>query len=632
MKKFSVILFVLLQFTFVQTNSASINTKEAWRIGCNYIENNGFDIILRDEPTHYILSTDSSDVIAFVYSGTNRGIVVVAADERLSPVIFHSIDGVFDENSPLNYILTADLNKRLENHNFQSEKAKSKQKVEWQRLINYNGEKPDYQQWPAEGTTSTGGWTETQWHQNAPYNAFCPIKLNNGQRSVTGCPATAMAQILHFHRRVNGTRFNSTDRYYHNYTQSFWIDDAWETYQFLSFNALNQYLEDIENKYAVDDELNNNEMAALSLAAGFACKSVYDPQGSGTFSVNQAYVAFQRFGFSQSVILDDSFTDEQIREKMIQNIQNALPVHLATVDINWYYGHNVVCDGYRDNGFFRINFGWGGSYDGWYSLPEGFPMSLTVFEGIVADIIPPPTYALTLTTSPVDIGATILGGGEYVEGAVVEISTGNVQGYTFQSWTGTEEDLQLIADVFAQTTTITMPNRDVSLTAYYTEVPTFTVTFLLKNTYSTPIEGANIFIEEIDTTLTTDMSGEASISLPNGTYSFSVLIGDNNLYNDTFIINGENINLIIVLNIVADKISKNESFSFYPNPFSDEVTIVNAEGGFLKIMDVLGQILFFESIHSNHHSIHLANFPKGIYIVSIGYPSEYLYIKRVLKQ
>jgi len=71
---------------------------------------------------------------------------------------------------------------------------------------------------------------------------------------------------------------------------------------------------------------------------------------------------------------------------MADNIKIGLPVHLATVNETWTSGHNVVCDGYNSDDYFRLNFGWGGSYDGWYSLPEGFPYSLTVFEGIVADI------------------------------------------------------------------------------------------------------------------------------------------------------------------------------------------------------------------------------------------------------
>ena len=47
------------------------------------------------------------------------------------------------------------------------------------------------------------------WSQNDPYNMFCPIDPRTGQRCVTGCVATAMAQVMYFHRdhSVNQTLF-----------------------------------------------------------------------------------------------------------------------------------------------------------------------------------------------------------------------------------------------------------------------------------------------------------------------------------------------------------------------------------------------------------------------------------------
>ncbi len=48
----------------------------------------------------------------------------------------------------------------------------------------------------------------------------------------------------------------------------------------------------------------------------------------------------------------------------------------------------MVVDGYDDEGYFHINFGWGGSNDGWYMLPEELPYELTVLEGLIVDIKP----------------------------------------------------------------------------------------------------------------------------------------------------------------------------------------------------------------------------------------------------
>jgi hypothetical protein len=69
------------------------------------------------------------------------------------------------------------------------------------------------------------------------------------------------------------------------------------------------------------------------------------------------------------------------------NIIDTLPVHLAVVDESWSTGHNVVVDGYNTDDYYHLNFGWGGSYNGWYLLPEEIPYELTVIEGAVVDIM-----------------------------------------------------------------------------------------------------------------------------------------------------------------------------------------------------------------------------------------------------
>ncbi|MBI2417938.1 MAG: C10 family peptidase, partial [Ignavibacteriales bacterium] len=66
----------------------------------------------------------------------------------------------------------------------------------------------------------------------------------------------------------------------------------------------------------------------------------------------------------------------------------ALPVHMATVTPANDAGHNFVVDGYNSENFFHLNFGWGGSYNGWYKIPEGIPYNLTVMEGTIVNIYP----------------------------------------------------------------------------------------------------------------------------------------------------------------------------------------------------------------------------------------------------
>ena len=48
-----------------------------------------------------------------------------------------------------------------------------------------------------------------------------------------------------------------------------------------------------------------------------------------------------------------------------------------------------VVDGYNTDGYYHVNFGWGGSSNAWYILPDEFPYELTVIEGLIVDIMKP---------------------------------------------------------------------------------------------------------------------------------------------------------------------------------------------------------------------------------------------------
>jgi len=241
---------------------------------------------------------------------------------------------------------------------------------------------PLFEQWPATGD----GWIKTNWTQSPPYNNFCPMDPVTLLRSYAGCPATAMAQIMNFHQTANNTHFDDSDDYYHNYAgRQYWIDDDHDYADFPSFSQLNTYLDTLNAHYLNNSMLTNEDKAALTFACGVAARQVYTSQGSGTFGVNQAYDAYLRFGCNTVDLLDSN--DIDLFDRLSQNIKDTLPAHLAVVDESWSTGHNVVVDGYNTDEYYHLNFGWGGSYNGWYLLPQEIPYNLTVIEGVVIDIM-----------------------------------------------------------------------------------------------------------------------------------------------------------------------------------------------------------------------------------------------------
>ena len=223
---------------------------------------------------------------------------------------------------------------------------------------------------------------------------LCPADpLENYSHCYTGCPATAMGQIINYLRTTQNTRFDDGDDYFANYAgRQFHIDDDWETYMFPSFPQLNILLDEADATFQSGEELSDSLVAAVIFACGVACTEVFTASpnyGSGTFAVNQAFAAYKRFGFTDCKLYRNP--DDEMYEKLIANLEAGYPAHLAIENEAANSGHNVVIDGYRESdNKFHINFGWSGTFDGWYSIPDpgGFHYGWTKIEGVIVDIIP----------------------------------------------------------------------------------------------------------------------------------------------------------------------------------------------------------------------------------------------------
>ena len=234
------------------------------------------------------------------------------------------------------------------------------------------------------------GWLNSHWTQDFPYNQLCPRDPVNGNAfSLAGCPAIAMGQIINYLRTTQDTRFTDDDDYNHYYAgRNYVIDDDWASLKFPSFPMLNEMLDSIDAAYERGEELSDELAAALVFACGTACTQVYTSEGSGTFYVDQAFEAYQRFGFTDCVLYREP--NDEMYATLISNLQAGYPAHLAVENPAGTVGHNVVVDGYRESdGKFHINFGYGGTLDNWYDIPDpNFYYGMTKVEGIILNIIP----------------------------------------------------------------------------------------------------------------------------------------------------------------------------------------------------------------------------------------------------
>ncbi|MDO9510435.1 MAG: C10 family peptidase [Bacteroidales bacterium] len=375
------ILGIICSFSFANSSfSQSVSSKTAFEKSCTYWNLSEADIpVMLSEKLAY-----NNTIVAWCVTHPDKGFVIISADSLLQPILAYgcSLDGLDDtQHSQWKNILSTDYNNRITDAR---SKNNLKSHPQWSGK---NSGSLLFEQWPAPGSTPTGGWIWTNWKQSAPYNMLCPMDLNSGSRSVVGCPATAMAQIFNFHRTLNSTHLDETDDYYHSYGagNQYWIDDDYLTRFFPSFPQLNRLLDSTESYMSQGIIVTDSMAAAISFAAGVAAKQVYTSSVSGTFGIDQALWAIERFGFDLCILLEPP--DTTINARIAEDIKNALPVQLGLLTSDNTGGHNVVVDGYNTDEFYHFNFGWGGSANGWYTLPPtNIPYNLTIIEGAVVQI------------------------------------------------------------------------------------------------------------------------------------------------------------------------------------------------------------------------------------------------------
>lgn len=140
-------------------------------------------------------TAQSGEYYAFNASAAD-GYVLVSGDDRMPAVIGYSDEGKFDADA-----IPDNMREWLETYAQQVRYVQTHAGVHIQSSTDQTSIGNVY---PLLGNT--------KWNQSAPYNNMCPTFSNNGttQRAATGCVATAMAQVMYYHRwPVTGTGSNS---------------------------------------------------------------------------------------------------------------------------------------------------------------------------------------------------------------------------------------------------------------------------------------------------------------------------------------------------------------------------------------------------------------------------------------
>lgn len=195
----------------------------------------------------------------------------------------------------------------------------------------------------------------TKWNQSSPFNDMCP-KLN-GLHCVAGCVATAMAQVINYHKPSLGNGMKTASYKWNGQTLSF--DFANESFDWQ--NMLDSYDESAS-------EIQQQAVAKLIYACGVSVSMDYGVYVSSAYRNNIAKALIDNFGFDKSIHLEQRiyYSAHDWNNFIYSQLSESGPILLRGA--NDSAGHMFVCDGYSSDGFFHINWGWGGQSDGYFKL------------------------------------------------------------------------------------------------------------------------------------------------------------------------------------------------------------------------------------------------------------------------
>ena len=286
--------------------------------------------------------------------GTRGGFVIVSGDDRTEPILGYTDTGTFDYET-----LPPALQDMLEHYTTQIARLQQMPETEWaarssQRRAATVPTHPKV----AQLMTCT-------WNQRGPYNNLCP-KDNDGNRSVTGCVATAMAQILYYHRDKMVTETQAPIPGYTSWSHQLKVDGIPEGSPLDWDNMVDNGGSSAKQQTAV---------AQLMLYCGVSVKMDYTSGSSGAQISEVPIAMINYFGMGSTAhhVWKDDMSDVDWDVMVYDELAAGRPVYMGGYTGDWGMGHAFVCDGYDGNRRYHINWGWGGNSDGYYLLTNLTP-------------------------------------------------------------------------------------------------------------------------------------------------------------------------------------------------------------------------------------------------------------------
>ena len=279
--------------------------------------------------------------------GDDKGFVLVSGDDALTSIIGYTDHGNFDEDN-----LPPALQDMMDNV---AEAVRAAQKGHWPA-------RPVFEA-PADWQTIDPLVT-AHWNQGAPWNGLCPYCTDNGAQAVAGCVAIAAAQIIYYFRKDLPHELQDTTPTY----KSPWTAGCDVTVSYPKGTPLEYDL--MLDSYGGGEPAECRDAVALLCFTVGACSNMNYWHSSAT-GISSAGSAMSRyFGLSGTYMYrEQSFPADQWLSIAYSSLSEGSPLLYSGYKKADNSAHAFIYDGYdAKSQLWHINFGWGGSYDGYYTI------------------------------------------------------------------------------------------------------------------------------------------------------------------------------------------------------------------------------------------------------------------------
>lgn len=333
----------------VNVTAKVVTEKNAESVAKNFMSSKGFSdkvlVLFNASGDQNVLRAPSFESPAYhiFKDAKSNDFIVVSGDDIARPILGYS----FGNETEIDGELPPSMKEWLDNMEKQILRARSEglgQSAEIAR------------QWGDPGIGDVVKQLNTaKWNQYAPYNLQCPLK--DGIRCLTGCTATSFAILMKYYGFPSAGKGVTP-----GYTCA-------NTGVHVDSRNLNHpyYWDSMPLEYTDYTMAQGDSVAQLMADIGAAIQAEYSTNETTAYYKKGAL--YKYFG----IFLGDrknkaDFSTEDWNTLLRNSLDNNRPVLYTGRSTEGLGGHSFIIDGYTDQDYFCVNWGWGGQFDGAYAL------------------------------------------------------------------------------------------------------------------------------------------------------------------------------------------------------------------------------------------------------------------------